>query len=94
VIVQDILGKISVTFDGWTSKSRDAYLSFTIHYITSPPDCLMEWQLENEVLALPHLEGGHSSLNQGDVIVRVVDHYEISKKVSHSHLSHGLNDSL
>ena len=62
--------------------AMDAYLSFTIHYVTVPQDHPTEWCLVNEVLGLPHLEGGHSGLNQADILVRVINCYGISSKVS------------
>ena len=71
-------------FDAWTSRAGDAYLSFTVHYITAPPDWPKEWQLVNEVLAMPRLEGGHSGSNQADVIMRVVERYDLGCKVSTS----------
>ena len=52
------------------------------HSIMAPHDQPNEWWLTNEVLAMPHLEGGHSGSNQGDVIMRVVDRYDIGGKVS------------
>ena len=80
--MQEVPGKISTTFDAWTSHAGDAYLSFTIHYVTAPQDHPTEWRLVNEVLGLPYLEGGHSGSNQADVLVRVINCYGIGSKVS------------
>src|SRR6266481_5603754 len=80
--MQEVPGKISMTFDVWKSHARDAYLLFTIHYVTVPQNHPTEWCLVNEVLGLPHLEGGHSGSNQADVLVRVINHYGIGSKVS------------
>src|SRR6266481_2097453 len=80
--MQEVPGKISATFDAWTAHAGDAYLSFTIHYVTAPQDQPTEWRLVNEVLGLPHLKGGHSGSNQADVLVKVINRYGISSKVS------------
>jgi hypothetical protein len=40
-----------------------------------------EWRLVNETLGLPLLEGGHSGSNQADLLIRVIDRYNIGSKV-------------
>ena len=34
----NVKGKVSFTFDTWTSDAQDPYLSVTGHYITAPAD--------------------------------------------------------
>jgi hypothetical protein len=80
--LQNIPGQISGTFDTWTSGSGDAYLAFTIHYVDAPPSNLNDWVMVNKLLALPELDGGHSGANQADVLLRVIDRYNIGPKVS------------
>ena len=77
----NIEGKVSFTFDTWTSDAQDPYLSVTGHYITTPKGRPHDWELKSEQLAFTHFEGNHSGANMADVLIRVVDHYDLRKKV-------------
>lgn len=77
--VQRIGGRVSFTFDTWTSEAQDPYLSVTGHYIsTSDPQ---KWELCTEQLAFTPIEGSHSGANIAKIITRVIDRYDIRNKV-------------
>ncbi|KAG1893156.1 uncharacterized protein F5891DRAFT_1196785 [Suillus fuscotomentosus] len=44
-ILKDIPGKVSFTFDAWTSDPGDPFLSVTGHYIHAPPERPNAWKL-------------------------------------------------
>jgi hypothetical protein len=69
------------TFDTWTSKNGDPFLSITGHYITTSPDMPNEWKLKTQQLAFAPFEGHHSGSNMAKVIVRTLDRYDIREKV-------------
>ena len=77
----NIEGKVSFTFDTWTSDAHDPYLSVTGHYITAPEGQPREWKLKSEQLAFTHFEGNHSGANMASVLIRTVDRYDLRKKV-------------
>ena len=77
----NVKGKVSFTFDTWTSDAQDPYLSVTGHYITAPADRPQEWELKSEQLAFTHFEGNHSGANMAKVIIRTVDRYDLRTKV-------------
>ncbi|PPQ85072.1 hypothetical protein CVT26_005196 [Gymnopilus dilepis] len=76
-----IPGKISITFDAWTSKAYDPFLAITAHYIDSPKDQPREWQLKSKVLAFEALKGRHTGANMATTISEVLDQYEINDKL-------------
>jgi hypothetical protein len=71
----------SCTFDAWTSKAYDSYLSVMVHYIYSPPSNPANWELKAEVLGLTQIHGSHSSANLGSTFLGVIDRYGIQKQV-------------
>ncbi|KAF5378616.1 hypothetical protein D9615_007187 [Tricholomella constricta] len=76
-----IPGRISFTFDTWTSDAGDPYLSVTGHYIWASEDQPMDWSLKTDQLAFTHLEGNHSGSNIGNILVRTFDHYNLQSKL-------------
>jgi hypothetical protein len=79
--LSNIKGKVSFTFDTWTSGAQDPYLSVTGHYITAPDAHPEEWELKSVQLAFTHFEGNHSGANMADVLMRTVNRYDLQKKV-------------
>jgi hypothetical protein len=72
---------VSLTFDLWTSQNGDPFLSVTGHYITSPTDYPSEWELRTDQLAFAAIEGNHSGANMANIIVRIIDRYDLRDKV-------------
>ncbi|KAF5370479.1 hypothetical protein D9615_009743 [Tricholomella constricta] len=79
--LKDISGKVSFTFDTWTSDAGDPFLSVTGHYIWAPESHPMDWSLKTDQLAFTHLEGNHSGSNVGNVLVRTFDRYNLRRKL-------------
>ena len=79
-----IPGKMSITFDAWTSKAYDPYLAITVHYIDSLADQPDEWQLKSKVLAFQELPGRHNGENLATTLNKVINRYDIQDKVSYS----------
>jgi hypothetical protein len=77
----NIKGKVSFTFDTWTSDAQDPYLSVTGHYITASEDRPQDWELKLEQLAFMHFEGNHSGVNMVNVLIHTIDCYNLHNKV-------------
>jgi len=77
-----IPGKLSFTFDVWTSSPGDPFLSVMGHYINAPADKPQDWELKCEQLAFTLIEGNHSGANMANILVCTVDCYRIRNKVS------------
>ena len=81
-VMKDIPGKVSFTFDTWTSEAGDPYLSMTGHYIAGPKESPQDWKLKSEQLGFTHIEGNHSGANLGGILIWTIDKYGIRQKVS------------
>ena len=81
MVIQNVPGQISITFDAWTSKSYDPYLAITAHYIDAPSDKPNEWELKARTLAFTNIEGDHGGANLANMIIRVVQKYGLVGKV-------------
>ena len=60
-------------FDAWTSKVYDPYLAITAHYIDTPSDQPLEWELKSKLLGFKKLQGSHTSANVATKIIEVLD---------------------
>jgi hypothetical protein len=74
-LLQEAPGKISFTFDGWTSAIMRAYIAVTTHYIND------DWELKSELLAFEELEGSHTGENLAEVLYTILDLHRIKHKV-------------
>jgi hypothetical protein len=72
---QECPGRVSLTFDGWTSKIMTSYLAITGHWLSS------EWELQSELLSFSELEGSHSGENIGQEFYEFLQKYDICNKV-------------
>lgn len=81
-LAKHIPGRVSFTFDTWTSEAGDPYLSMTGHYITGPKESPQDWELKSEQLGFTHIEGNHSGANLGGILIRIIDRYGIRQKAS------------
>jgi hypothetical protein len=77
----EVEGKVSFTFDTWTSDAKDAYLSVTGHYISALKEQPQDWELKSKQLAFTHFEGNHSGANMANVLIHSVDRYDLRDKV-------------
>jgi hypothetical protein len=74
-------GKISITFDAYTSRAADPFLAVTSHYIVAPSDNPGSWRLASDVVAFEHVPGAHTGANLASVIACVVDRFGFRSKV-------------
>jgi hypothetical protein len=74
-------GKISITFDAYTSRASDPYLAITTHFIDAPPDNPSSWRLSSDVVAFENVPGAHTGVNLASVIASVVDRFDFRSKV-------------
>lgn len=73
--LEEAPGRVSLTFDGWTSKIMTAYLAITAHYITA------DWTLRTELLSFGELLGSHSGENMAQELYDICKKYNIVHKV-------------
>lgn len=78
--------KVSFTYDAWTSKPGDPYLSITGHYIDAPPGQPIEWKLKTEQLAFEEFKGRHTGKNMAKILSCTVERYELHGKVGFTDL--------
>jgi hypothetical protein len=79
--LQDVPGKISITFDAYTSRACDPYLAITTHFIDAPPESPSSWRIHSDVAAFEHVPGAHTGVNLASVIASVVDRFGFRSKV-------------
>ena len=72
---------LALTCDGWTSTSKDSYLSLTCHFFSS------EWEREDILLALHPLTASHTAEYLLTVINEILKEWEINmeKVISITH---------
>lgn len=73
---------MSFTFDAWTSKPGDPYISVTAHYITAPTDKPNDWELRMEQLVFKCIEERHTRKNMAHILADTLNRYKVRKKVS------------
>src|SRR5258708_40049852 len=74
-------GKVSITFDAWTSKAFDPYLAITAHYIDLSPDS-QTWAMKKDLIAFTPIISNHSGQNQAHFIMKSVKQFGLEGKVS------------
>lgn len=74
-------GKISFTFDAWTSTPGDPYISLTAHYIHAPVDNPNTWELRTEQLLFQEIQGRHTGKILGEILSNALDRYQLYGKV-------------
>jgi hypothetical protein len=68
-------GRISLTFDGWSSSIMVAYIGVTAHYITD------DWELRAELLSFKDLPGSHTGENMAEVLYDILHMARIKDKI-------------
>jgi hypothetical protein len=74
-------GKVSFTFDVWTSTPGDPYISLTAHYIYAPLDHPTAWELRTEQLLFQEIQGRHTGKILGEILSNALDRYQLYGKV-------------
>ena len=73
-------GKVSLTFDGWSSAIMKAYIAVTVHYIDE------DWELQADLLAFEELEGSHTGENLAEVLYTILETHRLKRKVCTQYL--------
>ena len=69
---QTITSHVSSVFDGWTTKQRQLFLSFSIQYIYLPPEDQYNWSLKSNLLAFKHTIGCHTGMMLGKELETII----------------------
>ncbi|KAF5332358.1 hypothetical protein D9758_016940 [Tetrapyrgos nigripes] len=77
--IAGVPGKVSTTFDLWTSDPCNPYMSITAHYIWAPEDHPNDWTLQCEQLEFAPFFGHHSGANQAAVLTKAFEKFGIDR---------------
>ena len=81
-LVTSINSLVSIVYDGWSSKRRRSFASYSIQYIYSPPEDPYHWSLKSHLLDFHQTVGRHTGLMVGNDIVGVIRKFGLKDKVS------------
>jgi len=81
-LVKGIDSLVSIVYDGWSSKRRRSFASYSIQYIYSPPEDPYHWSLKSHLLDFHRTVGRHTGLMVGNDIVGVIRKFGLKDKVS------------
>lgn len=76
--VQNAPGKQSFTFDIYTKKGGNPFMSVTKHCITVDPENPHKWKLETDQIGFEHIPGSHTGDNIANVLVNIFDRFDIT----------------
>ena len=79
---QGISSLVSGVYDGWTTKCRCPFLSFSIQFVHSPQHNPYKWSLNTHLLAFKHTVGHHTGEMLGQELMNIVREFELKDKVS------------
>jgi hypothetical protein len=81
-LVTGINSLVSIVYDGWSSKRRRSFVSYSIQYIHSSPEDPYHWSLKGHLLDFHRTVGRHTGLMVGNDIVTVIQKFGLKDKVS------------
>lgn len=67
--------RIAFTLDDWSSSYGNAFLGVTAHYLDE------KWQLQDLTLGFEHLTGKHTGLALMQAFVRVIERFQLERKI-------------
>ena len=73
--LKNLLTKVSLTTDVWTSITNQAYLGVTIHYIDD------EWNMQHFLLDLIHFEHHHTGVRTKEKLLQLIDEMNLNGKI-------------
>ena len=79
--IQAIKSKISLVWDGWSSRNLRPYTSVSIVYIHSPPENDNLWTLKSNLIEFNSTVGRHTGKMIGKDLVTTVRKFKFEKKV-------------
>ena len=81
-LVTGINSLVSIVYNGWSSKRRQSFASYSIQYIYSPPKDPYHWSLKSHLLDFHWTVGRHTGLMIGNDIIGVIQKFGLKNKVS------------
>ena len=81
-LVTNIDSLVSIVYDGWSSKRRRSFASYSIQYIYSPPEDPNNWSLKSHLLEFHQTVGRHTGLMIGNDMNDVIQRFGLKDKVS------------
>ena len=81
-LVKSIESLVSIVYDGWSSKRRRSFSSYSIQYIYSPPENPNHWSLRSHLLEFHQTVGRHTGLMVGSNMISVIQKFGLKDKVS------------
>jgi hypothetical protein len=79
--IQAINSKISLVWDGWSTRNRRPYTSVSIVYIHSPPGNDNLWTLKSHLIEFNSTLGRHTGTMIGNDLVKTIRKFKFEKKV-------------
>jgi hypothetical protein len=79
---QRIPSKVSTIWDGWSTRKRRPFTSFSISFIDSPPDNDTLWVLKKYLLEFNSPVGRHTGELIGKDLINTIRKFQLEKKVS------------
>ena len=73
--LKNLLTKVSLTTDVWTSITNQAYLGVTIHYIDD------KWNMRHFLLDLIHFEHHHTGVRTKEKLLQLIDEMNLNGKI-------------
>ena len=80
-LVTSIDSLVSIVYDGWSSKRRRSFASYSIQYIYSPPEDPNRWSLKSHLLEFHQTVGRHTGTMVGNDMVGVIQKFGLKDKV-------------
>ena len=81
-------GRIAITTDMWTSRGGDSYLCITAHNIDA------KWIMNKRILSFSTLEWPHNGTRISTFILKILNEYNIKKKVLYVTLDNATNNTV
>jgi hypothetical protein len=81
MFIQAIKSRISVVWDGWSTRNRRPFTSVTIVYIHSPSDNDNLWTLKKHLIEFNSTVGRHTGEMIGNDLVTSIRRFRIEAKV-------------
>ena len=80
-LVTSIDSLVSIVYDGWSSKRRRLFASYSIQYIYSSPEDPNHWSLKSHLLEFHRTVGRHTGLMVGNDMIDVIQKFGLKDKV-------------
>jgi hypothetical protein len=79
-IIQTINSKISLVWDGWSTRNRRPYTSVSVVYIHSPPSNDNLWTLKSHLIEFNSTVGRHTGVMIGNDLIKTIRKFMFEKQ--------------